>query len=159
MTTFIPADDFDLTLWTSNAGHVPGDMRKIDVDVEDGNVGGSTVSTIGFQIVESRDRDFVPESVALTIENAESLHSIMLGVDYYVYDGGTGTLVLTDKESGEPILSQVGTRSLITNEQAIEWAGRDVDLGALAEAIPHSSIPDAISTIVANLASHEEQCA
>lgn len=42
---------------------------------------------------------------------------------------------------------------LITAEQATSWAGRDLtaeDLDRLAEAIPHSSIPDAIDTITAS---------
>ena len=42
---------------------------------------------------------------------------------------------------------------LITAEQATSWAGRDLtaeDLDRLAEAIPHSSIPDAIDTIIAS---------
>jgi hypothetical protein len=42
---------------------------------------------------------------------------------------------------------------LITAEQARSWAGRDLsaeDIERLAEAIPHSSIPDAIGTITAS---------
>ncbi len=37
--------------------------------------------------------------------------------------------------------------TLITPEQAREWAGFDVDLDRLAECIPNSSIPDSINTI------------
>lgn len=40
---------------------------------------------------------------------------------------------------------------LITAEQAREWAGYDVDLERLAEAIPHSSIPEAIGVIAQSL--------
>ena len=42
---------------------------------------------------------------------------------------------------------------LITAEQASSWAGRTLtadELDRLSEAIPHSSIPDAIDTIAAS---------
>lgn len=41
--------------------------------------------------------------------------------------------------------------SIITRAQLDEWAGRhlaDYEIERLAKAIPHSSIPDAIGTIV-----------
>ncbi len=40
---------------------------------------------------------------------------------------------------------------LISAEQAREWAGYDVDLDRLAEAIPNSSIPEAIGVIASSL--------
>jgi hypothetical protein len=45
----------------------------------------------------------------------------------------------------------MASRELITREQAEQWAGSrltDAEYERLAKAIPHSSIPDAIDTIV-----------
>lgn len=47
---------------------------------------------------------------------------------------------------------------IITREQIEAWAGRsltDDELDRLDECIPHSSIPDAIDTIVSSFEAHE----
>jgi hypothetical protein len=54
---------------------------------------------------------------------------------------------MTDTSSHEAATAPV----LITADQAAQWAGRPLsvdDMHRLADCIPHSSIPDAIDTIV-----------
>jgi hypothetical protein len=46
---------------------------------------------------------------------------------------------------------------LITPEQAHEWAGYNIDLHQLAERIPNSSIPDAVSVIAGEVEYQNER--
>ncbi|CAL9677537.1 hypothetical protein SUDANB95_07862 (plasmid) [Actinosynnema sp. ALI-1.44] len=58
---------------------------------------------------------------------------------------------MEDEHGSGPDASGERSWELISKDQAEEWAGRaltDEDMDRLDDAIPHSSIPDAISTIV-----------
>ena len=80
-------------------------------------------------------------------------------LDYYIRepyaqtikDGITTTTTLIDE-----LIAEINhpTTVTLTRDQLQEWAGRELtndDIRRIADAIPNSSVPEAIATIVANL--------
>ena len=110
-------------------------------------IGSMVQTTWTWTLVEVSDREAALETLRQAVADWEKVNAELIhpdtcadGADLFV----AASLVLA-------VLDQEKEPTLITGEQAAEWAGRSLsvdELDRLSDCIPFSSIPDAIGTVV-----------